>query len=183
MDSKLVLYWIDTENQLADAASRHVDFNEEFVPQIIFRQVCRQLNIQPTVDCFASKANRKCERWINFGLHSDQNCIAFDFFSVNPEKLKNEVLWVFPPKNMIQQTMAHLLRYYRYHKFLLIFHSFGETPLGLPPLLEAGGKISNFPRFPASIVPAEKKLVYEGQEYWGFWNDKVKATKIISLNC
>ena len=183
MGSKLILYWIDTENQLADAASRHIDYNEEFVPSILYRQLCRQLQVQPTLDAMASKANRKCQKWINFGLDSDPSCIAFNFFSVDPKSLINEILWIFPPKNLIQQTMAHLARYFKNHRFLLVFHSFGESPMGLPALLQLGGKITTFSRFPATIVPAEKKLVFENQEFWGIWNQKVRATKILYLNC
>ena len=183
MGSKLVLYWINTHNQLADEASRFIDYNEEFVPFKVYNATCEKLRVKPTIDCFASSANKKCDKWVNFGLTGDQSCIAFDFFSIKPSDLMSEILWVFPPKNLIQQTMAHLARYYLNHRFLLVFHSFGETPLGLPHLLQAGGKLANFTRFPASIIPAEKQLHFENQLFYGFWNDKVRATKILRMNC
>ena len=183
MGSKLILYWIDTENQLADAASRHIDYNQEYVPKILYRQFCRQIRVQPTIDVMATRANRKCVKWVNFGLDLHPDCIAYDFFSVDPKSLLADILWIFPPKNLIQQAMAHLARHYKNHRWLLVFHSFGEMPLGLPALLQLGGKLTKFHRFPATIVPAEKKLVFENQEFWGIWNDKVRATKILRMNC
>ena len=177
----MVLYWINTHNQLADEASRFVDFNEEFIPSKVFHSTCEKLQIMPTIDVFASAANKKCEKWVNFGISGDPTCVAFDFFSIRPADLLKEILWVFPPKNLIQQTMAHLARYYSNHRYLLVFHSFGETPLGLPLLMQNGGRLESFSRFPASIVPAEKQLYFENQLFYGFWNDKVRATKLFRL--
>ena len=182
LGSKLILYWINTNDQLADEASRAVNFNEEFIPMKIFTSLCTRLRVKPTIDVFATKANTKCKSYISFGLNNDPNCIAFDFFIVKPDDLVNDIMWVFPPKNLIHQTMAHLARFYSNHRYLLVFHSFGESPLGLPKLLEQGGRLVGFSKFPASIVPAEKKLIYEGQLFYGIWNDKVKATKILLMN-
>ena len=182
MGSRLVLYWVNTENQLADEASRFIDYNEEFVPQILFNELCNKLKITPSLDAFASKANRKCPKWINFGIHSDPNCVAFDFFTVKPSALESEILWIFPPKNLINQTIAHLVRYFRKHRFLLVFHSFGEIPLALPSLLDLGGRLHSFSRFPATIIPAEKELIFKTQKFWGIWNEKPRATKIVTLN-
>ena len=69
------------------------------------------------------------------------------------------------------------------HRFILVFHSFGEMPLGIPSLLQNGGKLQNFTRFPATIVPAEKQLHFRNQLFYGFWNDKVQATKMLRMNC
>ena len=183
MGSKLVLYWINTHNQLADEASRFIDYNEEFIPSKLYSLTCNNLGVNPTVDAFATAANTKCPRYITFGLSGDPNCIGFDFFTIKPADLLNEILWIFPPKNQIQHVMAHLARYYENHRYLLVFHSFGETPLGLPLLLQQGGKLSNFLKFPASIIPAEKELYFMGQLFYGFWNQKVRATKILRMNC
>ena len=182
MGSTLVMYWINTEDQLADEASRFIDYNEEFIPSSLFYEVCENLKVQPTVDAFATTANKKCSKFISFGLNSDPNCISFDFFSMTPKLLKNEIAWIFPPKNLIDQVTAHLGRYYQNHRYILIFHSFGELPHGIPMLLEQGGKLSKFPRFPASIIPAEKQLIFRDKLFYGIWNDKVKATKILSMN-
>ena len=183
MGSKLVLYWINTHNQLADEASRYVDYNEEFIPKSLFRSTCDHLKVYPTVDAFATAANTKCMRYITFGLSGDPNCIAFDFFTIDPKVLLSEILWIFPPKNQIQQAMAHLARYYQNHRYLLVFHSFGETPLGLPLLFQQGGALANFSRFPVTIIPAEKELHFSEQLFYGFWNTKVRATKILKMNC
>ena len=135
-----------------------------------------------TVDVFATKANTKCNKYINFGLSADPNCIAFDFFSTSPSELLNEILWIFPPKNLIDQTSAHLARYYKKHRYILVFHSFGEVPHGIPTLMQLGGRVKAFSQFPVSIVPAEKQLMFEGQRFYGFWNDKTRATKMLCMN-
>ena len=183
MGSKLVMYWINTNDQLADEASRFVDFNEEFVPKTLFDDACEKLKVIPTVDVFATPANTKCTKFITFGLISDPNCIAFDFFSASPKMLKLEILWCFPPKNLINQTISHLTKYFLNHRFILIFHSFGELPMGIPNLLQKGGKLVNFSRFPATIIPAEKQLLFRNQLFYGFWNDKIRATKMLKMNC
>ena len=183
MESKMVLYWIHTHDQLADEASRYIDFNEEFVPKSLFLELCDQLKVVPSVDVFATRANKKCTKWINFGIDSSPDCISFDFFSTSPKMLKSEILWCFPPKNLINQTVSHLIRYYRNHRVLLVFHCFAELPSGISTLLQFGGKIYNFPKFPATIVPAEKQLIFRDQLFYGFWNEKVRATKVLKLNC
>ena len=173
------MYWINTKDQLADGPSRYVDWNEEFIPSSIFAKVCANLNICPTIDVFASKANTKCKRWINFGLEGDDNCLGYDFFSMNPLDLENEFLWAFPPKNIVNLAATHLFRYYKKNEFAFMFHSFGEWPAGISSLIEMGGRVFDIPNFPISIVPAEFQLHFEGQLFYGFWNSKIKGTKIV----
>ena len=67
-------------------------------------------------------------------------------------------------------------------EFSLEENFIGEVPIGIPRLIELGGKIQSFCRFPATIIPAEKKILYEDQTLWGFWNEKVRATKVLTMN-
>ena len=81
MGSKMVLYWVHTHDQLADEASRFVDFNEEFVPKTLFQEFCDQIRVTPTVDVFATRANKKCNKWIrdsDMVIHYLQNETSTD---------------------------------------------------------------------------------------------------------
>ena len=179
LDAKLTMYWVNTHDMIADGPSRVVDWNQEFIPKSIFNKLCLNLNIRPTVDVFASKANAKCEKWVNFGLTGEDNCIGFDFFSMNPLNLTNEFLWVFPPKNIVNLAATHLTRYYSNTDFAFLFHSFGEWPIGIASLIQMGGIVYDIPNAPISIVPAEFQLHFEDQLFYGVWNSKIKATKIL----
>ena len=182
LKASLTMYWINTHDQLADEPSRFIDWNEEFYPKVLWTKDMESLGVAPTVDCFASQANFKCDKWINFGLTQHKGCISFDFFSTNPEKLKNEVLFVFPPKNLITKTIMHLVRYYENHQIVLVYHQFNEIPMGIPHL--AGFKQRKLEFYePRTIIPAEFQLKIEDQLFYGFWNKKAKALKILALNC
>ena len=173
ISSTLVLKWVSTHYQLADEASRNINWNEEYIPEIEFARLCNHLQIVPTIDLFASRANHKCPKWINFGLENFPGCVGFDFFAFNPKLVKNQVLYAFPPKNIINKVAAHLDQFYKNHKFVLIFHVFAEIPIGIPILLKRAvlKKVEI-----TTIIPAEFELMFEGQKHWGFFNTKPKAT-------
>ena len=182
INATLTMYWINTHDQLADEPSRFIDWNEEFYPKVLWTEDMKALNVIPTVDCFASEANFKCEKWINFGLSGHKGCISFDFFSTNPEKLKKEILYVFPPKNLLTKTVMHLVRYYAKHKIVLVYHQFNEVPMAIPHLSGFQKRYLHFKK-PRTIIPAEFQLTINNQLFYGFWNKKAKALKILALNC
>ena len=179
ISSTLVLKWVSTHYQLADEASRNINWNEEYIPEIEFARLCNQLQIVPTIDLFASRANHKCPKWINYGLENFPGCVGFDFFAFNPKLVKNHVLFAFPPKNIINKVAAHLDKFYKKHKFVLIFHVFAEIPIGIPILLKRAvlKKVEI-----TTIIPAEFELFFEGQKHWGFHNTKPKATYALCHN-
>ena len=141
-----------------------------------------KLGVTPSVDCFASEANFKCDKWINFGLSSHKKCIAFDFFSINPEYLLQEVLYIFPPKNLLTKVVSHIVRYYTTHQIVLVYHQFNEVPMAIPKL-DGLRKREIIFREPRTIIPAEFQLKIEDQLFYGFWNRKAKALKILAINC
>ena len=182
INATLTMYWINTHDQIADEPSRFVDWNEEFYPKVLWEEDMNQVGIIPTIDCFASEANFKCDRWINFGLSQHKGCIGFDFFSMDPEKMKGEILYVFPPKNMLTKTIMHLVRYYTTSKIVLVYHQFNEVPMAVPHLSVFSQRSIQFNQ-PRTIIPAEFQLRIKEQLFYGFWNKKAKALKIIALNC
>ena len=182
LNADMVMYWINTHNQLADEPSRYIDWNEEFYPTILWEEDRKFLKVQPTVDCFASEANFKCKKFINFGLSKHKNCIGFDFFSTNPQKLRTEILYCFPPKNILNKVVTHLVRYYKKHKWILVYHQFNEVPFAIPKLRFLQTKERKI-RGPRTIIPAEFQLKIEEQLFYGFWNQKPKTINWIAVNC
>ena len=72
-------------------------------------------------------------------------------------------------------TAAHLDRYYKKHEWMLLFHSFGDIPSAVAPLLL--GNVTKIELDPAStIVPAEKRLIIGEETHWGFKNRKPAKT-------
>ena len=67
MNSTMKMYWISTKIQLADAKSRVVDWNEEYLPQVQFHKLCRLHRFFPKVDVMATEANTKCDQYITLG--------------------------------------------------------------------------------------------------------------------
>ena len=179
MKSELILRWVSTHYQLADEASRNINWNEEYIPKSEFQRLCDLLNIVPSIDLFASRANFKCPKWINYGLENFPGCVGFDFFAINPNLFKNQFLFAFPPKNIVNKVATHLNRFYKKHKFVLIFHVFAELPIGIPILLERSRLVE---LDITTIIPAEFELIFNEQKHWGFVNTKPKATYALCHN-
>ena len=137
--------------------------------------------VQPTVDLFASESNFKCPKWVNLGRSDHHNCIGFDFFSLNPDKIERDLIYAFPPKNCINQVATHMAKFYKRHKILLIFHSFGEIPAGIASLIQIGGRLQLLTGI-KTVIPAEYKLIINDKVHWGFFNTKAKALYVLILN-
>ena len=181
LKATLTMFWISTHHQLADESSRFINYNEEYLPQTMFEEIICGLNVRPDVDVFASRANKKCNEWINFGIDSSKDCLGYDFFCVNPNMLKNRILYAFPPKNIINKAIYHLFKYYKNHKVILVFHVFQEWPAAFPRLTQIGAKVKELTHIQA-IVPAEFQLKYKDQLHYGFWNNKSKMMAVAYWN-
>ena len=175
------MIWISTHRQLADDKSREILWNEEFIPMPLFDKICQDWQIRPLVDVMATKANRKCPFFINLGRDSDDACLGFDFFSYPPSKLKDSMFYIFPPKNLLDQTAYHLEKYYLSHSFLMIYHSFGTIPASVTALIKASSKHQRLVD-QCSIIPEEKELFAYGRKYWGVWNNRKTATFALLMN-
>lgn len=136
-NSDMKVYWIPTALQIADKPSREIDLNEEFLPKIWFNHIIQVAGFQPTVDVMASISNHKCSKFITracIGIPHD-GIIGYDFLNLDEKQLVNEKLYCFPPKNMLIYVLNHLWLYYKDTKFILLYHSFQEIPLGLERFL------------------------------------------------
>lgn len=61
---------------------------------------------------------------------------------------------------------------------MLIFHSFGELPPAIAPLLRLNITQIEFDG-PVTVVPAEKRLEIGEEVHWGFLNRKPAKTLIL----
>ena len=179
MRSNMKVFWISTHYQLADGKSRQIDWNEEYLPSMYFHKLCRLQRFFPKLDAMATLANTKCEQYITLGRDFSEKCIAYDFFSYPPSKLKNIPFYIFPPKNILNSTAHHLWCYYKDHEWMLVFHSFGDIPPAIAPLLKITEKVELTGM--ATVVPAEKQLKIGEELHWGFKNNK--PAKTFALIC
>ena len=187
MNSTLKMYWCSTKLQLADQPSRQINMNEEFLPQMRFNQLCKTYNIRPDIDLMATPANTKAKLFVAWGrtynIPQDQNiCIGSDFFAFNPKPYKSKVMYIFPPKAITTKVAIHLAKYYQKIKYIFIFHSFMELPLGLENLINQGARLIEWNEEKISIIPSENKLEFQNQIYAGKWNQRNKVTYILLNN-
>ena len=187
MNTTLKMYWCSTTLQLADQPSRQIDMNEEYIPWPRFQQIIEKFNFIPDIDLMATRQNTKALKFINWGKRDDSvmkypTCIGTDFFAFNPQKVKNEKMYIFPPKPMTSKVAIHLNKYYSNCKFMFIFHSFGEMPLGLELLLKKGASLYKWQDKEISIIPCERKTEFQGKIYAGKWNDREKTTFVLLHN-
>ena len=72
----------------------------------------------------------------------------------------------------------HLWQFYSQHEWMLIFHSFGELPPAIAPLLRLN-VIQKELKEACTVVPAEKQLKIGEELHWGFLNRKPAKTLIL----
>ena len=72
-------------------------------------------------------------------------------------------------------TAHHLWRFYQKHEWMLIFHSFGEIPAAIAPLLKLYVTKVKLDEH-LTVVPAEKQLKVGDEIHWGFLNRIPAAT-------
>ena len=101
--------WLPSEiNFLADSLSRPLSMKDEWdTPSFIFAKIkglCKQRCLPfPTVDAFASKINKKFQRYCS--LHGDIGSLG-----VFPSStLRGETLWCNPPYTWLGYTIANIL--------------------------------------------------------------------------
>ena len=91
-----------TSNKRADWLSRNPDpKNYQLNPQI-FKQICTTHNFWPTIDLFANKHNRQCQRYCTWRM--DQNSQG-NAFNLNWAKERG---WMNPPWDLIPQCIQKI---------------------------------------------------------------------------
>ena len=129
--------WIPTHLQIADEPSRITDLSEEFIPKPYFEIIRRKVPFSLDVDCMASMANFKCDKFI-IRKHlrvPHPGIIGFDFLNTKKAELEGLNLFIFPPKVILEKVARHLAVEFSDFNFALVFHQFTELPIGIEQLL------------------------------------------------
>ena len=162
LDVSFEVVWTPTLYQLADKPSREISLNEEFLPHAAFRELERVAGFRCTIDCMASDTNAKCQKYIKWRDDNInyKNCLSIDFLMTPTAKLKNDRLYVFPPKNVMAKTADHLLEYFSHHKFIFVYHQFDELPLAVVRLLSLTSTrhLTLTDKQAITFIPSEKRV-------------------------
>jgi len=101
--------WIATElNTLADALSRKKKGKGDFSLNMkTYRKICHHFNLQPTLDCFATRMNRRVKKFMSWTPQPE----AFRVDALTTRGLDlapKEVLWCHPPWKLIPKVVKWL---------------------------------------------------------------------------
>jgi hypothetical protein len=161
----LAIFWVSTDIQKADEASRTVDLKEEILSDKAFQIATSDL--VPTIDCMATNANAKCEKYIS-RFHEDM-AIGKNFLTIIPSG--NEILYCFPPKTLANVTAKHIFTLR--NKFIFIFHVMQEMPYFVA-FKPKGSKLLRLDDKCAvtTLVPCKKR---DKKHDWYTPNEKMKS--------
>lgn len=97
-------YIKSSENKEADLASRQLSLETEWeLNDIYFDQIISSF-FEPEIDIFASRINRKCEKFVSW--HKDPEAAQIDAFTLNWGQLK---FYAFPPFCMVLKTLQKII--------------------------------------------------------------------------
>jgi hypothetical protein len=116
----IAIFWVSTDIQKADKASRTIDLKEEILSDQAYDLVCKHFT--PTIDCMATAANSKCTRYYS-RFHEDM-ALNKNFLTIIPNI--KEILYCFPPKTLASITARHIFN--MPNRFIFIFHVMSELP-------------------------------------------------------
>ena len=184
LDATIQVYWVGTGIQLGDRPSRIVNRNEEFLPQAHFEIICNHIGTFPQVDVMATEENKKCRLFVPWRPSRSRWALTNDFLGAQPATISGKIMYVFPPKNMLQQTIGHLRTHYWHEKFILIVHVFQEDPLGLQYFRnsESSKIFSLDPSRSWTLIPSEREFYAGKTLIRGTPNKGPKRTLVITHN-
>ncbi len=114
------VYWLPSKvNWEADAISRLLPerFSDWALTNFYYTKFVKKLLKRglpiPTVDAFATRLNRRLERYMS--LYRDIDSLGDFFWTFLPD----EILWCNPPFSIIGKVLAHLLRH-NFRAYLLV---------------------------------------------------------------
>ena len=149
---------------MADADSRIVDYNEEYIPRRFYEKICKITKMSPTIDMMATSENRRTRRFVNRGPTNNEDAIAFDVFAVDRAWVKDDTLFFFPPKNILSQVLFLIANRFMENKVLLIIHLFEEYPKGFARIIaDQRTRVRYWRGAPLSIIPDDKVLLFDGK--------------------
>jgi hypothetical protein len=158
---------------LADEASRVLDLNEEILNPNCLTWLETQLIKKPNIDGCATFANKKYKKYISRFKETENHWT--NFLTYSPEK--NDVLYLFPPKNAQNFMAKKLFTKYENLPFVAIFHTFEKTPFFLPfkpkksRLINLSNKFDN-----PTLTPSKNK-----SENWGFFGPNKSSPKTYAI--
>lgn len=187
LNATIQVYWVGTSIQLGDRPSRHVNKNEEFLPQAHFKVICNHIGTFPQVDVMATEENKKCKLFVPWRPSRSKWAVTNDFLGAPPAKLLGKILYIFPPKNVLQLTLARLRDHYWQERFILVVHVFQEDPLGIQMFRNSGkSKIFHLEDNRSwTLFPSEREFRAVNDLIRGSPNKGPKRTLVIAhnLNC
>lgn len=96
-------YVSSSDNNIADHESRRLEPEWEFgLAPFAFSKICRLFS-NPEIDLFASRSNKKCEKFISW--KNDPESVAIDAFTVN---WSNLFFYAFPPFSIILRVLKKI---------------------------------------------------------------------------
>ena len=139
------------------------------------------LQFYPTVDAFATKANKKVAKYISLDYTDDEKW-SEDFFHTSEFVLREELLYLFPPKQVLTKVFAWAR--FTSAPFIMIFHVFDFWPLGFEFIKnKPNTRIWQLPVDMAyTIFPCEKLLLLNDKVYFGIPNKRAKQTIVVISN-
>ena len=91
--------------QLADEGSRFSTSTDEWsVDNFSFNKICEYFQVEPSVDCFASRGNSKCSNFFSKVPQTDSNGVNFFAQTL----ITSEIFWICPPVKLIIHVLKHL---------------------------------------------------------------------------
>jgi hypothetical protein len=88
--------------QMCDDGTK-VDLCDYQISPAAFKIIQEKLGVKHTIDCFATRKNRLCERFLS-KYHCD-GVTGVDFYE---QSLQGEVCWAHPPRGEIAKSIRHL---------------------------------------------------------------------------
>ena len=182
MNSEIDVFWVSTKCMLADEPSRKINFNEEFLLSIKFREIESKLNVKFDIDLMATSANTKCKEFI--GLHPvyDHGQIGTDFFAYTGEKWLRKKLYIFPPKNIITKALRHIFTGFTRNKIAILMKVINEFPPGFENCFHHKKCYVYALENEITIIPSEKKLLLDDEVIAGDFNKIATKSILITLN-
>jgi hypothetical protein len=97
--------WIPRDlNNLADMLSKTIDYEDYAIADWFFKSLCKEMGVEPDIDCFANSENKKTEKF--FSLSYCKNTSGVDCFNYNWRNYG--ICWLFPPPRLVGKVLNYV---------------------------------------------------------------------------
>ena len=165
---------------VADAASRQVGYKEEFVPQTTYNALINFFGFFPTVDGFATRANKKCEKFCSrFYIFEQPDFV--DFLGLSDTTLTSQWWYLFPPRAIRGQVARTIDRLKL--QTIFVFHIWDEIPPEIHVIFKSPNRILKLGKeMRITLIPAEREITLDNKKLQGFFNHNINQTFVILTN-